>query len=527
MIVNSSSASLAQVIVDRLSKRGVKRMFGVPGGGSSLDIIDAGARAGIDFILARSETAAAFMAAVTAELTGSPGVVITGIGPGAASAVNGIAYAALEKAPVVLISDCHEDETSLHQAFDQQALYRPLVKAGCRLKPENADEFDALIDLALTRPYGPVHIDLSAADARRPAEVDVAAGSQTPVAGRGDMAAARALVAQSRRPVIVAGLDARSPAAAKALLALAQSLAAPVLCTYKAKGVLSDDHPLMVGLFTGARAEAASLDAADLIVLFGFDPVEQIPGRWRYGAPLLELAATPGHRQPVPPAVRLHGALDELVDGLQPALAASEWSREEIAGLKQSMAEDVALPADTLTAEAVTRSVQRAAPAGTRLAVDSGAHMFAAMAFWRAQAPFGVLKSNGLSSMGFALPAAIASVLAAPRGAGRRPHRGRRHDDVPGRAGDRAPGRRQDRVRRPQRCGPVAHRHQAAARPAAVHRRALSCQRLRRHRRRFWLPRLAGRQACRSRRRTGTGFRLRRAGGRRCQDRCRRLCQPA
>ena len=414
MIVNSSSASLAQVIVDRLSKRGVKRMFGVPGGGSSLDIIDAGARAGIDFILARSETAAAFMAAVTAELTGSPGVVITGIGPGAASAVNGIAYAALEKAPVVLISDCHEDETSLHQAFDQQALYRPLVKAGCRLRPENADEFDALIDLALTRPYGPVHIDLSAADARRPAEVNVAAGSQTPVAGRGDMAAARALVAQSRRPVIVAGLDARSPAAARALLALAQSLAAPVLCTYKAKGVLSDDHPLMVGLFTGARAEAASLDAADLIVLFGFDPVEQIPGRWRYGAPLVELAATPGHRQPVPPAVRLHGALDELVGGLQPALTASEWSREHIAGLKQGMAEDVALPADTLTAEAVTRSVQRAAPAGTRLAVDSGAHMFAAMAFWRAQAPFGVLKSNGLSSMGFALPAAIASVLAAP-----------------------------------------------------------------------------------------------------------------
>ena len=413
--MNTSTASLAQVIVDRLSRRGVERIFGVPGGGSSLDIIDAGARAGIDFILARSETAAAFMAAVTAELTGSPGVVITGIGPGAASAVNGIAYAALEKAPVVMISDCHEDEATLHQAFDQQALCRPLVKAGCRLKPENADEFDALIDLALTRPLGPVHVDLSAADARRPAAVNAAAGSRQNVAGSGDMTAARALVAQSRRPVIVAGLDARSTVGATALLDLAQGLAAPVLCTYKAKGVLSDDHPLMIGLFTGARVEAASLDAADLIVLFGLDPVELIPGRWRYGAPLLELAATPGHRQPAPPAVRLHGGLNELVDGLQPALTASEWNSGRIAGLRQRMAEELALPAGALTAETVTRGVQRMAPAGTRLAVDSGAHMFAAMAFWRAQAPFGVLKSNGLSSMGFALPAAIASVLAAPR----------------------------------------------------------------------------------------------------------------
>jgi len=161
--VNASAASLADFIIDRLSRRGVRRMFGVPGGGSSLDLIDAGARAGIDFVLTRTETAAAFMAAVTAELTGTPGVVITGIGPGAASAVNGIAYAALEKAPVVLFSDCHESEATLHQAFDQQALYRPLVKGSCRLKPENADEFDALVDLALTRPYGPVHIDLSAA----------------------------------------------------------------------------------------------------------------------------------------------------------------------------------------------------------------------------------------------------------------------------------------------------------------------------------------------------------------------------
>ena len=100
-----ASPVLATAIVDQLKAIGVKRMFGIPGGGSSLALIEAAGRAGLEFILTRTETAAAIMAAVTGEMTGTPGVVLTGIGPGAASAVNGIAYAWLEKSPVVLITD--------------------------------------------------------------------------------------------------------------------------------------------------------------------------------------------------------------------------------------------------------------------------------------------------------------------------------------------------------------------------------------------------------------------------------------
>ena len=84
--------TLAETMMAAFEARGVKRIFGIPGGGSSLDLIDAAGRRGIDFVLTRGETAAAIMAAVTAEVTGAPGVVLTGIGPGAASVVNGIAY---------------------------------------------------------------------------------------------------------------------------------------------------------------------------------------------------------------------------------------------------------------------------------------------------------------------------------------------------------------------------------------------------------------------------------------------------
>jgi acetolactate synthase-1/2/3 large subunit len=413
-MVEQGKSSLAEFIAASLKCRGVKRIFGIPGGGSSLDIIDASAKTGIEFVLSQTETAAALMAAVTAELSGTLGVVLTGIGPGAASAVNGVAYASLERAPVVLLTDCNDHEASLHQTFDQQAVFQPLVKDGCRLTADNADAFERLLDIALEPPFGPVHIDLSARNARDIASMPVL---PTPVGGRqlaGDVSRAHDLLEQSSRPIIIAGLDARSNDCSKTLRKLVDSLAAPVLCTYKAKGVVPDSDPHLVGMFTGATAEAASISGADLIIFFGLDPVEIIPAPWRYKVPILELANVAGHRGPIEPTVTLRGPLGTVTAAIEPALRSSDWTYEEIAVLKQRMAQDLSLPGAAATSETVTRALQRAAPVPTRLTVDSGAHMFAAMAFWQAAAPFDVLKSNGLSTMGFALPAAIASVLEQP-----------------------------------------------------------------------------------------------------------------
>ena len=406
--------TLAEFIVSSFRRRGVKRMFGIPGGGSSLDIIDAAARAGVDFVLTQTETAAALMASVTAELSGAPGVVLTGIGPGAASAVNGIAYASLEKVPVALLTDCGDPERSLHQVFDQRALFRPLVKSGCRLRPDCAANFEALLDEALAPPYGPVHIDLTAADAGTKVPVPCPSRQVEHKQPMSDTAAACALLRTSRKPVIIAGLDARCEAGAATVRKLAGRLGAPVLCTYKAKGVVPDGDPHLIGMFTGAAAEAACIGESDLIILFGVDPVEVIPGPWRYDATVLEFAQVAGHRLPVEPAVKLCGPFADMVATVEEFLAPGDWTAQDLTGFKRRMSQDLALPGAAVTAETVTRAVQRAAPPATRLSVDSGAHMFAAMTVWQASQPFDVLKSNGLSTMGFALPAAIASVLEQP-----------------------------------------------------------------------------------------------------------------
>ena len=107
----STSADPASAVVAALAGAGTRLVFGVPGGGPNLDVVGAAAAAGLRFVLARGETAATIMAATYADLTGTPGAVVVTRGPGLASAVNGIAHAALDRLPVVVIADtgpvCH------------------------------------------------------------------------------------------------------------------------------------------------------------------------------------------------------------------------------------------------------------------------------------------------------------------------------------------------------------------------------------------------------------------------------------
>ncbi len=425
----TDSPTLAEAIMAAFEARGVKRIFGIPGGGSSLDLIDAAGRRGIDFVLTRGETAAAIMAAVTAELTGVPGVVLTGIGPGAASVVNGIAYASLERAPVVAITDAREPDagTAPHQVFDQQALFAPITKASRRLTPEDGAQIvEELLDRALAPPPGPVHVDLSATDAGSPVAVTVAVAAAgrggpadpNPGAVEGELEAARGLLSESRRPVVVAGIEARAGGAALALRRLAETLGCPAMTTYKAKGVIADDHPQTIGHFTGARSEAEALatkeSQADLIVFAGLDPVELIPAPWFLEAPVLALSAQSNPAFPVAPAARLHGPLGLCVEAVAEAAVASDWTEAEIGALRRRLRDRLRLEGKGHTTETVVAAAAALAPKGARATVDAGAHMFSTMAEWRAQAPYDVLKSTGLSTMGFALPAAIAAALAEP-----------------------------------------------------------------------------------------------------------------
>ena len=419
------TAPLAEVVVDQLAAHGVTRIFGVPGGGSSLQIIAAAAARGIPFVLTRSEVPALIMAAVTGELTGAPGAALVTKGPGLANAMNGLAYASLDRAPLVLLADGFDPaglDYQSHQVFDQAALVAPLVKAHSRLASDTpAAEIADLLDLTLSQPAGPVCVEFTAPRGKATvAAPGPRAPAPAPLPNPDPDVLARAckMIAGARRPVLVPGLQAvRRPEYAAALHRLADALGCPVLPTYKAKGILPDPDPRVIGLYVGGAGEAPEMSAADLIVLIGADPVEYALQPWRYPyTPVIDLSLHHYPRHYMTPEAALTGPLDMLADALATAAPGNgtDWTAAEMAAMKAALRERLAIrEGGPITAQTLVEAALAAAP-DARISVDAGAHMLPAMAFWDARAANDVLISNGLATMGFALPAAIAASLAEP-----------------------------------------------------------------------------------------------------------------
>jgi thiamine pyrophosphate-dependent acetolactate synthase large subunit-like protein len=155
--------ALRDLIVSRLKDAGVRALFGMPGGGGNLDLIEAAGQAGLPFVLCATETGGALAAMAQAEVTGRPGACLTTLGPGAASVANGVACAFLDRAPLLVFTDSHALAAAgafEHQHFDHQAFFRPITKWSGRLSPECAQRtLDEAFAAVLDVPPGPVHVD--------------------------------------------------------------------------------------------------------------------------------------------------------------------------------------------------------------------------------------------------------------------------------------------------------------------------------------------------------------------------------
>jgi len=401
---------LADELAAVLSAHKVERIFGIPGGGSSLDLIDAAAKVGIPFTLNRTEAAATIMAAVTGELTGAPGAVLVGVGPGASSATNGLAYASLERSPMVLFID--GPASSLHQHFNQQALFGPITRGTAHLQPANgAAALDRLLTTTTTAPEGPVMVEMTAGDAAAPATAFAPVKSaDLPMPSEANIVSARTMINSSTRPILIVGLEARHHASA--VRAFAEKIGAAVMTTYKAGGVVSADSAAFIGPVTGAAGEMPILKEADLVIGVGFDPIEFIPGVWPADCPPV-LMLTEGYPENprVPFEIKLTGPLDGLLNALSREAADKSWPVAGLARMK-AIKNEIYHPqhGGFNTARAID-VLSEVLDHKTRITVDAGAHMFSTIGRWPATEPLGIMKSNGLSTMGYALPAAIASAL--------------------------------------------------------------------------------------------------------------------
>lgn len=406
--------SLADHLATVMKSGGIERIFGIPGGGSSLDLMDAARKVDIPFVVTRTEAAATIMAAVTGEITGAPGAVLVGVGPGASSATNGLAYAYVERSPMFLFSD--GPASSAHQHFDQQALYRPITKTTAHLHGDQAlDTFSRAWRTVVSPPEGPAMFEFTAANAAEalddlssPADL-----TRHPLKADAFDAEVASLLQDARKPMAIIGLEARRHA--DTIRKTVEALGIPCVATYKALGTVSTDMPWWVGPVTGAVGEDPLYGGADLVIGIGFDPIEFIPGTWTSELPpMIALTEAEISNPRVPFAGKATGDLPSLLEALRGVLSKTDWTSEEVAS-KRTLSNEMYEPrGSSFSCAAAIRTISETLPEGTRVACDAGAHMFATLGLWPARAPFDVLKSNGLSTMGYALPAAIAAKLCNP-----------------------------------------------------------------------------------------------------------------
>jgi acetolactate synthase-1/2/3 large subunit len=404
---------------------GISHIFGLPGG-QNIEFMEAARKQGLEFVLARREGTAALMADAAGQLTGRPGVCMSTLGPGSTNLVNGVANALLDRSPMIAVSGqlgTRLESTFTHQKVDQLAIFTPISKWATKIGPDDAASvMRRALRLAVAERPGPVHLTLNANYAKAEATDTAvalppmtASADWTQVAHSDSTADPVKRLQQAKRPIVLVGMSAMRGGAGPSLTAFAERLGCPVVTSPKGKGTLAEDHPYFAGTVDMACNKVIweFLSTADLILAVGFDAVELIKP-WQLDVPVIHIDTVANTDQVYPAEIELIGPigaiLDALADGSE---AGAKWPeadikahRDAIRDLYYSGRQDGKLnPTDVV-------DVARAAfSKDTLITTDVGSHKLLIGQGWETYQPGGVMMSNGLSSMGFALPGAITASM--------------------------------------------------------------------------------------------------------------------
>ena len=421
-------ANIAEQLVHRFKEKGIRFVFGVPSG-SWLYYMEAMRKEGLDFVLVSNEASAGFMADVCARLTGIPAACYGTVGPGATNLTTGVVGALLDRSPMIALSSEPPEKMigrTVQMAIDQQALFRPLTKWTTRLTAERTDQIiDQALRIAMSEVPGPVHIglpeDLGSREAisKSPAANRLSAPPQPPMADEALLASMEETFRKAHRPVLAVGLSAVRSKAGALIAKIAEKHKVPVILTPMAKGIISEDHPWYAGVLFHALSDrvAETHRNADLIVAVGYDPVEFNFEDWMPTVPLLHLDTTEAdidrsvYRNVLDVVGNIPASLERLA-ALSPI--ESTWDEAALAERRRKMFEAFIPPAGSFGPRAALAILRELLPQDGIMACDVGAHTHLIGQMWRTPAPGLQLMTNGCSSMGFGVPAAIAAKLCRP-----------------------------------------------------------------------------------------------------------------
>jgi acetolactate synthase-1/2/3 large subunit len=421
------NATIATLLARYLRLTGVTHVFGYPGE-SIVDLIEAArietAQHGApETVSAVREASAAFMAEGAAMRTGLPGVALSTLGPGSTALLNGVASAHLDRVPLLAISgqvDSRREQYWTHQLVDQDLLFAPVTKLTARLEPPSAEVVirKALRTATAERP-GAVHLTVTHDSfGKSVPDVEPRVPPLVPAAATLDFFGPPPRLGAARRPVILAGAGAVRCGASAALSLFAERSGVPVIVGAMAKGVVSEDHPYFAGVLdmAGHQVIWSLLEEADLVIAAGFDPVDLITP-WRISTPVLHIDTVPNVDQVYPAETEIVGNVRAALEWLLTHWDGEpRWTEAEVAVHRAALraAWEDGYVTGALNPSEVVTTVRAAAPAQTVLAADVGSHKIMTGQAWTTYAPREALITNGLSSMGFGLPAAIGASLVSP-----------------------------------------------------------------------------------------------------------------
>ncbi|WP_045523280.1 acetolactate synthase large subunit [Neobacillus niacini] len=417
------------LLVQCLENEGVEYIFGIMGK-ETLDLIDSLSKSKqIKFVNVRHEQGAAFMADVYGRLTNRVGVCLATLGPGATNLLTGIASANLDHSPVVAITGqagFERQHQESHQYLDLVKVFEPATKWSVQIKDSQtiAKIIRKAFRVAQMEKPGAVLIELPENLAPQMIPTHPLPVTPIPKSAPASQAieAARTLIGQSQKPLVIVGNGIIRQEAVAELSTFVENLKSPVIHSFMAKGILPKDHPLNYFTFGFNKEDEVLpiIEESDLLLVVGLDFVEKLPKDWnKKMRPILHIDPLPAEMdQHYPVKGELVGDLMETFQALnQLDIPSKPWT--PIGNLKEKIATAYQInPGITgnlsLSIENILAVIEKLTTEKTIVISDVGAHKESIARTYQPKQAGRLIISNGLASMGIALPGAIGAKLACP-----------------------------------------------------------------------------------------------------------------
>lgn len=429
----------ADAIIDSLVNHDVKYVFGVPG--AKIDRVfekleHPTNEKAPQLIITRHEQNAAFMAQGIGRITGKPGVVLTTSGPGVSNLATGLVTATAEGDPVLAISGQVQRTDLLrltHQSMDNVALLAPVTKYAAEVQePENISEVIAnAYQEAEAAKQGASFVSVPQDVTDSEVKTAPIAPMPAPVLGPASPVESTLLaqrIKTAKLPVLLLGMRASDPETTKSIRNLVEETHLPVVETFQGAGIipreLEDDFFGRVGLFRNQPGDQL-LKHADLVITVGYDPIEYEPRNWNNEGDA-NIIVIDSMRAEVDknfqPERELVGDISQTLDFLLPYMKGfklPESSREYLDGLQEKLKlrdEPPAITENQVTSHplSIIQALQDRVTDDMTVSVDVGSFYIWMARHFRSYNPRHLLFSNGMQTLGVALPWAISAALVRP-----------------------------------------------------------------------------------------------------------------